>query len=197
TDTLVTALAPYWGAVARGQAGVDALTDVEQRVRQMLEVTRRHLFTHGVVSPPPFARSVDRRCNAEDLLGIGHQRVADAIEPDPQGRRIVDLTSPDQSPLLSRDPSRVEWIRFAPQAVWKGAEGHGGPGAGSRQDDEAPAMASAGVRSRSVRTSSGRYAGLLKLVPLRLGVVTSVRLREWAEERPATQNRRRHEEERP
>ncbi|MER5575647.1 hypothetical protein [Streptomyces massasporeus] len=190
TDALVKALDPYWGAVARGQTGVGALTVVEQRMRQMLEVTRRHLFTHGVVSPPPFARSVDRRHNAEGLLGIGHQRVADAIEPDPQGRRIVDLTSPDQTPLLSRDPSRVEWIRFAPQAVWEGAEGHGGPGAEPRQDTEAPAVGSGGMRSRSVWTSTGRYAGLLKLIPLRLGVVTSVRLREWADERPATQDRR-------
>ncbi|MGW1725921.1 hypothetical protein ACWCQK_23645 [Streptomyces sp. NPDC002306] len=188
TDTLVNALDPYWGAVARGQAGGPALTRVEQRMRHMLEVTRRHLFTQGVVSPPPFARSADRRGNAEGLLGIGHQRVADAIEPDPQGRRIVDLASPDQTPLLSRDPTSVEWIRFAPQAVWNGAEGHNGTAGGAAQDGDTPASAPAGVRSRSVWTATGRYAGLLKLVPLRGGVVRPVRLREWADDRSPAQD---------
>ncbi|WP_425246495.1 hypothetical protein [Streptomyces sp. NEAU-NA10] len=186
TDTLVHALGLYWGVVARGQAGVGALTDVEQRIARMLEVTRRHLFTQGVVSPPPYARSADRRGSAEGLLGIGHQRVADAIEPDPQGRRMVDLTSEDQVPLLSRDPTTVEWIRFAPQAVWKGTDAHGGGGAETGEARQAPVTVPEGVHSRSVWTPTGRYAGLLKLVPLRLGVVTSVRLREWAEERPAS-----------
>lgn len=184
TDTLVHALDLYWGVVARGQAGGGALTDIEQRIRQKFEVTRRHLFTQGVVSPPPFTRSADRRGSAEGLLGIGHQRVADAIEPDPHGRRMVDLASEDQAPLLSRDPNTVEWIRFAPQAVWKGTDGHRGSGAEARESRQAPVVVSDGVHSRSVWTPTGRYAGLLKLVPLRLGVVTSVRLREWAEERP-------------
>ncbi|MFI7504796.1 hypothetical protein ACIBVL_41265 [Streptomyces sp. NPDC049687] len=194
TDTLVHALGLYWGVVARGQAGAGALTDVEQRIRQMFEVTRRHLFTQGVVSPPPFARSADRRGSAEGLLGIGHQRVADAIEPDPQGRRMVDLASEHQAPLLSRDPNTVEWIRFAPQAVWKGSNGHAGAGAEARDFRQAPVAVSESVHSRSVWTPTGRYAGLLKLVPLRLGVVTSVRLREWAEERPAARDRLWYEE---
>ncbi|MDL5205246.1 hypothetical protein [Streptomyces sp. ALI-76-A] len=188
TDTLVSALGPYWGAVARGQAGGSALSRVEREMTYMLGVTRRHLFTNGVVSPPPFARSRDRRGNAEGLLGIGHQRVADAIEPDPQGRRVVDLASPDQTALLSRDPARVEWIRFAPQAVWTGTDGHdrADAGAGAGPSAHAPAMPPPGLRSRTVQTSTGRYAGLLKLVPLRMGVVRSVRLREWADDRPVT-----------
>ncbi|MGW2821204.1 hypothetical protein ACWC24_09390 [Streptomyces sp. NPDC001443] len=183
TDTLVGALDPYWGAVARGQAAGPALSRVEERMRLMLEVTRRHLFTQGVVSPPPYARSVERRGNAEGLLGIGHQRVADAIEPDPQGRRIVDLASPLQTPLLSKDPAGVEWIRFAPQAVWSGTEGRGGTGDGAGPDGRSPEATPPGMRSRSVWTSTGRYAGLLKLVPLRTGVVRPVRLREWADDR--------------
>ncbi|WP_427168366.1 hypothetical protein ACQF4J_44465 [Streptomyces sp. C1-1] len=194
TDTLVHALDLYWGVVSRGQAGAGALTDVERRIRQMLEVTRRHLFTQGVVSPPPFTRSADRRGSAEGLLGIGHQRVADAIELDPQGRRMVDLASADQAPLLSRDPGAVEWIRFAPQAVWKSTDGHGGTGAGAREPWQAPAVVTEGVPSRSVWTPTGRYAGLLKLVPLRLGVVASVRLREWAEDAPTARDRLSYEE---
>ncbi|MFD8999595.1 hypothetical protein ACFV0T_01190 [Streptomyces sp. NPDC059582] len=189
TDTLVSALDPYWGAVVRGQGGGPALTRVEQEMRHKLEVTRRHLFTQGVVSPPPYTRSADRRGDAEGLLGIGHQRVADAMEPDPQGRRIVDLASPDQTPLLSRDPASVEWIRFAPQAVWDATEGHTGPAASAEQDEDTPAMAAPGVRSRSVWTSTGRYAGLLKLVPLRVGVVRPVRLREWADDRSTAPGR--------
>ncbi|MFE2585375.1 hypothetical protein [Streptomyces sp. NPDC059378] len=188
TDTLVGALDPYWGAVARGQAAGPALSRVEERMRLMLEVTRRHLFTQGVVSPPPYARSVERRGNAEGLLGIGHQRVADAIEPDPQGRRIVDLASPRQTPLLSKDPTSVEWIRFAPQAVWSGTEGRAGAGEGARPDGRTPGTPPPGMRSRSVWTSTGRYAGLLKLVPLRTGVVRPVRLREWADDRSPARN---------
>ncbi|MFJ8109164.1 hypothetical protein [Streptomyces sp. NPDC096132] len=195
TDTLVHALGPSWGVVARGQAGTGALTDVEQRIRQMFEVTRRHLFTQGVVSPPPYTRSADRRGSAEGLLGIGHQRVADAIEPDPQGRRMVDLASEDQAPLLSRDPHTVEWISFAPRAVWKATDGQEGAGTETRESRQAPVVVSEGVHSRSVWTPAGRYAGLLKLVPLRLGVVTSVRLREWAEEGPAAARDRRWYEE--
>ncbi|MEU6357784.1 hypothetical protein ABZ896_52280, partial [Streptomyces sp. NPDC047072] len=194
TDTLVHALGLYWGVVSRGQAGAGALTDVERRIRQMLEVTRRHLFTQGVVSPPPFTRSADRRGSAEGLLGIGHQRVADAIELDPQGRRMVDLASADQAPLLSRDPGAVEWIRFAPQAVWKGTDGREGTGVATREPRQAPAVVTEGVHSRSVWTPTGRYAGLLKLVPLRLGVVTSVRLREWAEDAPRSRDRLSYEE---
>ncbi|MPY34494.1 hypothetical protein FNH09_25605 [Streptomyces adustus] len=189
TDTLVGALDPYWGAVARGQAAGPALSRVEERMRLMLEVTRRHLFTQGVVSPPPYARSVERRGNAEGLLGIGHQRVADAIEPDPQGRRIVDLASPRQAPLLSKDPTGVEWIRFAPQAVWSGTEGRGGAGGGAEPDGRSPGTTPPGMRSRSVWTSTGRYAGLLKLVPLRTGVVRPVRLREWADDRSPARDR--------
>ncbi|MFF3326307.1 hypothetical protein [Streptomyces sp. NPDC002889] len=181
-DAVVTALEPYWGAVERGRAGGAALTRIEQGVREQLGAAHRHLLRNGVVSAPPFARFQQRRGTSEGLLGIGAQRVAEATDPNPDLYKVVQLVSPEQAPLLSRDPSAVEWIRFAPEAVWNGAE------ARHALDPESPpaaADASAGtppvVRSRAVWTSSGRYAGLLRLVPLRAGVVESVRLREWAD----------------
>ncbi|MFD4138636.1 hypothetical protein [Streptomyces sp. NPDC058572] len=188
-DALVTALDPYWGAVERGRAGGAALTRIEQEVREQLDAAHRHLLRNGVVSAPPFARFQQRRGTSEGLLGIGAQRVAEATDPNPDLRRVIQLVSPDQAPLLSRDPSAVEWIRFAPEAVWNGVEARHGLDPGSPPPAaDTPSGTAPVVRSRAVWTSSGRYAGLLRLVPLRAGVVESVRLREWAdgEERVST-----------
>lgn len=187
TAAVVMALEPYWGAVERGQAGGPALSRIEEHVRDLLDVAHRHLSRNGPVSPPPFARGEDRCGDSEGLLGIGAQRVVEATDPDLSVQRVMQLVSQEQSPLLSRDPNSVEWIRFAPAAVRHGIEtagadrpGSGGPVPAQRRADGPVPL----VRSRSVWTASGRYAGLLRLVPLRSGVVESVRLLERSDGDP-------------
>jgi hypothetical protein len=88
-----------------------------------------------------------------------------------QGRPLL-LCPPAQLSLLSRDPAEARSIAFAPQAVRPVVEVR----AGGLGPDAVPAA--------MVWTASGRFAGTLRLVPLRAGVVENVRVRTWADDGP-------------
>ncbi len=166
TDAAMTALGPYWGAVDRGQAGATALPRIEERVRELLSVARNHLRRNGVVPAPPYAAAHRTRSGSANLLGIGSQRIAEAAGPNADRQAVVQLSSAEQSTLLNRDPSAVSWLRFAPQAVRGEIER-----AATGSEPTAP-------EATAVWTTSGRYVGLLRLTPLRVGVVHTVRPRQ-------------------
>jgi hypothetical protein len=159
-DLVVRALEPYWESVKQGQAAPGSEKQVARRVRELLVVARRHLLLNGVVPAPPFAEPKRVRSGPAGLLGLGVDRVVEAAGPHADRERVVQLVSSGQLPLLSRDPAAVVWIRFAPAAVRAQLDGRG--------DDRD------GTDDGAVWTSSGRYAGQLRLTPLRLGSVERV-----------------------
>ncbi|MFE4944447.1 hypothetical protein [Streptomyces sp. NPDC056641] len=168
TDAALVAMAPYWGAVERGQAGTLAVGRTEARVRELLSTARHHLQRNGVLAPPPFAAAHRTRTTSANLLGTDPHRVAELVGAEADRRIVVQLSSPEQGALLSRDPAAAVWIRFAPEAV-RGEVENAWRTSGSGQPEEA------------LWTSSGRYAGLIRLTPLRMGVVDTVRSRQSPE----------------
>ncbi|MFE0804405.1 hypothetical protein [Streptomyces sp. NPDC058812] len=165
TDAALVAMGPYWGAVERGQAGALALRRTEERVRELLSAARRHLRHNGVLAPPPFAAARRVRATSASLLGTDPRGLAELVGAEADRQAVVQLSSPEQGTLLSRDPAAAVWIRFAPQAV--------------RDEVEKAWEASGSTQPGAVLwTSSGRYAGLLRLTPLRMGVVDTVRPRQ-------------------
>ncbi|MFE2747155.1 hypothetical protein ACFXKX_22915 [Streptomyces scopuliridis] len=168
TDAALVAMAPYWGAVERGQAGTLAVGRTETRVRELLSTARHHLQRNGVLAPPPFAAAHRTRTTSANLLGTDPHRVAELVGAEADRRIVVQLSSPEQGALLSRDPAAAVWIRFAPEAV-RGEVENAWRTSGSGQPEEA------------LWTASGRYAGLIRLTPLRMGVVDTVRSRQSPE----------------
>ncbi|WP_326611511.1 hypothetical protein OG949_20140 [Streptomyces scopuliridis] len=168
TDAALVAMAPYWGAVERGQAGTLAVGRTEARVRELLSTARHHLQRNGVLAPPPFAPAHRTRTTSANLLGTDPHRVAELVGAEADRRIVVQLSSPEQGALLSRDPAAAVWIRFAPEAV-RGEVENAWRTSGSGRPEEA------------LWTASGRYAGLIRLTPLRMGVVDTVRSRQSPE----------------
>ncbi|MGW3984592.1 hypothetical protein ACWEMN_50525, partial [Streptomyces mirabilis] len=165
TDAAMVAMEPYWGAVERGQAGALAVRRTEERVRDLLSTARRHLQHNGVLAPPPFAADHRTRAGSANLLGTDPRRVADLVGTEADRQAVVQLSSPEQGTLLSRDPAAAVWIRFAPEAV---------------RDEVEKTWRTTGCvpPEQTLWTSSGRYAGLVRLTPLRMGVVDTVRSRQ-------------------
>lgn len=162
TDAAMVAMNQYWGAVERGQAGTRAVRNTEERVRELLSSARHHLQRNGVLAPPPFAPGHRTRTSSANLLGTDPHGLAELVGAETDRRAVVQLSSPEQGTLLSRDPDAAVWIRFAPQAV--------------RGEVETAWRAIGSPHPQDVLwTSSGRYAGLVRLTPLRMGVVENVR----------------------
>ncbi|MFE6775646.1 hypothetical protein [Streptomyces sp. NPDC057702] len=177
-DAAVVAMGPYWGAVERGQAGALAVRRTEERVRDLLSTARRHLQRNGVLAPPPFAARHRARATSANLLGTDPHRVAELVGAEAERHAVVQLSSPEQATLLNRDPQATVWLRFAPDAV-RGDVERAWQASGALQPDEA------------LWTTTGRYAGLIRLTPLRMGVVDTVRPRQHpTDDRVDTHDRR-------
>ncbi|MEV0244045.1 hypothetical protein AB0I06_29605 [Streptomyces sp. NPDC050674] len=161
----------HGGAGGAGPAG-GAPTTLEAAVSRAIAAAGLSLRDNGVVPAPPYARQDRPRGDASALLGIGAQRVRDVLNTGSDQGRPLLLCPPAQLSLLSRDPAEARSIAFAPQAVRPTVE----VGAGGLGPD--------GVPAAMVWTESGRFAGTLRLVPLRAGVVENVRVRTWADDGP-------------
>lgn len=172
-NTAMAAMAPYWGAVERGQAGALALSRTEERVRELLSAARHHLWRYGVLAPPPYPADHRARTTAAGLLGTDSLRVAELVGREADRGSVVQLSSPEQGALLSRDPEAALWIRFAPGTLQGEIE------AAWRKSGSPPA-------EEALWTSSGRYAGLIRLTPLRMGVVDTVLPRQSTGDGPRT-----------
>ncbi|MFI1355213.1 hypothetical protein ACH4TV_16825 [Streptomyces sp. NPDC020898] len=165
-DAALKAMTDYWGAVERGQTGTGAARRIEGRVAELLSTARRHLRHNGVLAPPPFASPRRTRAASANLLGTDPHGLAGLVGADAERQAVVQLSSPDQGALLSRDPAAAVWIRFAPLAVRDEVEKAWRTSGSGRPEEEV------------AWTSSGRYAGLLRLTPLRPGVVDTFRPRQ-------------------
>ncbi|CAL9392861.1 hypothetical protein [Streptomyces sp. enrichment culture] len=172
-DATVDALRRYAGTAdgARGAPGAGgAPTTLETAVSRAIAAARLHLRDNGVVPAPSFARRDRLRGDPTTLLGIGAQRVREVLGTGTDQGGPLLLCPPAQLSLLSRDPAEARSIAFAPQAVRTVVDVRpGGPAHGA-------------VPGPMVWTASGRFAGTLRLIPLRAGVVESVRVRTWADD---------------
>ncbi|MBP5935628.1 hypothetical protein [Streptomyces acidiscabies] len=117
-------------------------------VRALFDAARRHIDRHGVVAPSPH-RPDRERPDTEALLGVA-ARESDDDAADTAD--LVELVTPKQSALLSKDPGQARRIRFAPHTARR------------------PAWA-----ADQPVLFPGRYSGTLRLTPLRHGVIDTVR----------------------
>jgi hypothetical protein len=139
-----------------GQAG-DGLAD---EMRAVLTAYEQHLARHNVFEPPPFAaadRGGERKLDV--MLGPPGQLV-DLLGAEP-GDAFVQLCAADDLGMLDASPQTARMVRFAPQFV--------------REPVIAAANGSAGRLGDVHWTTSGHAAGVLRLMPMRSGVV----VREW------------------
>src|SRR5690606_33676374 len=120
-----------------------------------------HLWRYGVLAPPPYPADHRARTTAAGLLRTDSLRVAELVGRAADRGAVVQRASPEQGALLSRDPQAARWIRFAPATLQGEVE------AAWRKSGSPPV-------EDALWTSSGRYAGLIRLTPLRMGVVDTV-----------------------
>ncbi|MEU3780824.1 hypothetical protein [Streptomyces sp900129855] len=158
-DATVDALRRFWGATAPAATAHRAADTLAEAVRDGFGTARRHLERCGVIAVPPFARHDRHRGDAMALLGSGLRPLQDALTPE-AADRLRPLCSAAQLPLLSRDPTAMHVIRFAPRAV-----------------RTALGTAPAPAPDDAVWMSSGRFVGAIKLTALRPGAVETVRIR--------------------
>ncbi|MGW5640502.1 hypothetical protein [Streptomyces sp. NPDC003832] len=158
---VLAALEPHWENGQRGRGAAAQSETVDAGLRRMFTTARRHLDRHGVIAPPPFARRDGRSEDTEALLGIAPRRPVDDLG-DERGVEPVELVTAEQSGLLSKNPALVRQIRFAPNTTAARPE----PGREAAVEAQGPTTLAA---------FPGRYSGTLRLVPLRHGVIRSVR----------------------
>jgi hypothetical protein len=190
-DLVAEVLAPYWEVVLRDPASAASLP-VVSRTDELMHGYQQQLARAGTTPAPPFASASAGRPDPATLVGVDLHRIVDVLLPDSRSDAL-QLCSPDQLRMLDRAPGSARSFGFVPQAMqgafWKavvsssGAEkGHGGRGRG----DGAPQSGDWAAHSSPVMvgmpeivwTASGRFAGLLRLVPLTTGAVRPV----WPEE---------------
>ncbi|MGW2262085.1 hypothetical protein ACWCXE_30430 [Streptomyces sp. NPDC001780] len=186
-DGALAILAAHWAAVEAdpAQAGRASL---RAPMTDVLDAEHALLQRDGATSAPPFAREPGRRPGAAELLGVSADRAGRLLGPDGGtggADETVPLCAAEHRRMLSKDPTAVRQVRFAPEAMRRGTEA----------DLPYDGWYTAG--EDVVWTPGGRHAGVLRLVPLRSGIVRTVRgeQREQAErrgyeERPEQEERR-------
>ncbi|CAM3951174.1 hypothetical protein [Nocardiopsis rhodophaea] len=158
TSLVRTAVAPIWSGLRAGQVR-DLYDSVHDGTSDLVAEYLQHLRTEGPYVPPRFVAPGEERTIAvsgdpERLLRALHR---------PPGDRMLQLCDPAHLSLLSTGAGAARGVRFAPMSVRPAMFGGG---------REAP--------SDTVWTAGGRLTGLLRLVPLRSGVMTTL----WSNEPP-------------
>lgn len=163
-DGVIGVVAGCWGVLEADPNAVGRFR-VAGRVAELVDEERACLARDGAAAPPPYSRpraEVTRPGTAE-LFGIATDRIA-RILADGEAKRPQPLCSPSRTRMLSRDPGAARTVRFAPESARRGAarDALGDSGWDTASDDV-------------VWTMTGRFAGVLRLVPLSGGAVRTVR----------------------
>jgi hypothetical protein len=132
---------------ARGATGMQSRTGASELTDQLLAQWKGHVHEHGMSDPPPFAVEDGVEVLPVGINEAGAAEIREAVVYGPQ-REMWQLCQPGHLDMLDLSAS-LSVVRFAP-----------------RQYREALAGM---VPSDTVWTSSGAYAGLLRLVPLQGG----------------------------
>ncbi|KNE82449.1 MULTISPECIES: hypothetical protein [Streptomyces] len=162
-------LATRWAAVERDPAEAGR-GSVRRPMAELLEEERAGLRRDGATSPPvssagPGERP-EERPGAAELLGVSSDRAGRLLGPDGGADEVVPLCSAEHRRMLSREPTAVRGVRFAPEAMRRGAE------------PDLPRDGWHAAGEDIVWTPGGRHAGVLCLVPLRAEIVRTVRAEE-------------------
>ncbi|WP_432097863.1 hypothetical protein [Streptomyces sp. WAC 04229] len=185
TDLVAEVLSPYWHVVLRDPSSAVTLP-VQARTDQQMLVYQRHLGQAGTTPAPPFAAAATVRPDPATLMGVDLRRIVDVLRPDSRGQAL-QLCSPGQLRLLDRAPTAARSFGFVPQAMqgafWEALGGSAGVSQ-PRADgvEESVAASTAAHLPEIVWTASGRFAGLLRLVPLSPAAVRSGWLQEEADD---------------
>ncbi|MGV9452971.1 hypothetical protein [Streptomyces sp. NPDC003635] len=184
TDLVAEVLAPYWDVVLRDPSSAAALP-VASRTDELMHTYQQQLARMGTTPPPPFASASAGRPDPATLVGVDLRRIIDVLLPDDRDGAL-QLCSPDQLRMLDRAPGSAQSFGFVPQAMqgafWKALMSTSGADKGlddretaknSRRGTTGSPAAVAGM-PEIVWTASGRFAGLLRLVPLSSGAVRPV-----------------------
>ncbi|MCC9741449.1 hypothetical protein [Streptomyces sp. MNU89] len=133
---------------------------------ELLEEERAGLRRDGATSPPAFSAEPGERPGAAELLGVSSDRAGQLLGPDGGVDEAVPLCRAEHRRMLSREPTAVRQVRFAPEAMRRGAE------------PDLPRDGWHAAGEDIVWTPGGRHAGVLCLVPLRAEIVRTVRAEE-------------------
>ena len=132
---------------ARGATGMQSRTGASELTDRLLTQWKGHIHEHGMSDTPPFAVEDGVEVLPVGINEAGAAEIREAVVYGPQ-REMWQLCQPGDLDVLDLSAS-LSVVRFAP-----------------RQYREALAGM---VPSDTVWTSSGAYAGLLRLVPLQGG----------------------------
>lgn len=157
-DTLLSDLAagvrhlltPFWGTLERDPNAAAALPVTEHMARLLAAESDR--LAKDPAAVPPFATPGEARPGSLLLLGLGPEGIAAVLGHGADATARL-LCTAAHARTLSRDPSAARRVRFAPAAARRGAD---------------PDLA---VGGDVVWTGTSRFAGTLRLVPLRNGIV--------------------------
>jgi hypothetical protein len=161
-DGVIGILDGCWGVLENDPDAVSRY-NVAGLVAGLLDEERACLDRDGAAAPPSYARPREdgTRPGTAQLLGIATDRVTRVLA-EGEARPPQPLCSPGRKRMLSRDPGAARLVRFAPESARRGAAHPAGDGWDSSGDDV-------------VWTLTGRFAGVLRLVPLSGGSVRTVR----------------------
>jgi hypothetical protein len=149
-DALTAALDPCWDQLSRGGLEDDIAAGVRRRLSGLLAEYRRHLGQFGPHLAPPFALEQGGRERADLDFWGSSAAVAELLRSTAADSRLVQLCAPEQLGDLDVEPGNARLVRFAPLL-----------GTPSHSPD-------------AIWTDGGQLAGVLRLVPLRRGVVDPV-----------------------
>ncbi|MFF3737501.1 hypothetical protein [Streptomyces sp. NPDC002566] len=188
SDLMAEVLTPYWPLVLRDPSTVTALP-VAARTGELIFEYQHQLARVGTAPAPRFAHTSVSRPDPASLVGVDMQRVVGVLLPGHHDDAL-HLCSPGQLRMLDRAPDATRHFGFVPQAMqssfWKAVENapggaHGTTGGRAEPRTRWTSVPDAGLPD-IVWTATGRFAGLLRLVPL---AESSVRL-SWSDGREST-----------
>ncbi|MFF3849862.1 hypothetical protein [Streptomyces sp. NPDC002328] len=172
SDLMAEVLSPYWPLILRDPSTVAALP-VAARTGELIFEYQHQLARVGTAPAPRFAPAPASRPDPASLVGVDMQRVVGVLLPGHHGDAL-HLCSPGQLRMLDRAPGATRHFGFVPQAMqssfWKAVENapggvRGTPGERAEPRTRWTSVPEAGLPD-IVWTATGRFAGLLRLVPL-------------------------------
>ncbi|MEV2277068.1 hypothetical protein AB0I72_15940 [Nocardiopsis sp. NPDC049922] len=156
-DLTTSALGPVWDESRTGPGRVvDRHDQVFRSATDLVDDLLDHLRGSGPHEPPPFADPGRERAT---LGEVTRERVARVLDHDVSGH-MLQLCDPAHLALLDTGPAAPRCVRFVPRALTT-----------STRSDTDEDTVRTDAHGDTVWTAGAHLAGVLRLVPLRPGVV--------------------------
>ncbi|MEZ0113853.1 hypothetical protein ABH920_007887 [Catenulispora sp. EB89] len=157
SDAAAAAFAVFADPARRRPIRMPAEGEAGTAMAERLDDYLRHVERSGVHHPPPWCRDPEGRARLLDRLWGRSGNLAELTRSDARDVRLTQFCAPEDLRWLESDAAAARLVRFAPQAA-----------------ESVVAWTSAGAERHpptTVWTEDGRLLGVLRLVPLRAGVV--------------------------